>query len=128
MYRVKMDNRGDIMSIGIGAHANKILEDEYAVVYEYGGYNLNESEFRNENHIYDGTISIQKECFMEPEPHEKIKKMLEEGLIVVENCSNCWRVSEGRLHIDVMANQILFYVFRKYQEEGKIPDHISYDV
>ena len=56
------------------------------------------------------------------------EKMLEEGLIKVENCTNCWQVTEGKMHIDVMVCHILFYVFRKYQEEGKIPEHISYNV
>ena len=100
-------------------------------------------------HLYDGMITISRACFVEPEIHEKIKKMpsgrkkviskripisvdygkmLEEGLIKVENCSNCWQVTEGKMHIDVMVCHILFYVFRKYQEEGKIPEHISYNV
>ena len=137
------------MSRGIGAHANLILEDEQNVIYEYGGYNLNDLEYNNENHLYDGMIIISRECFVEPEIHEKIKKMpsgrrkviskripisvdygkmQEEGLIKVENCSNCWQVTEGKLNIDVMVCYILFYVFRKYQEEGKIPEYISYNV
>ena len=106
-------------------------------------------EYKNENHLYDGMITIPRECFVEPVIHEKKKKMpsgrrkviskripisvdygkmLEEGLIKVENCSNCWQVTEGKMHIDVMVCHILFYVFRKYQEEGKIPEHISYNV
>ena len=62
------------MSRGIGAHAKKVLEDDETVIYEYGGYNLNETEYWNENHILDGTITIQKNCFVEPEIHEKLKK------------------------------------------------------
>ena len=141
--------KDSIMSRGIGVHANLVLEDEKNVIYEYGGYNLNDSEYKNEKHIYDGMIIISRECFVEPEIHEKIKKMpsgrekaiskripisvdyekmLEEGLIKVENCSNCWQVTEGKIHIDVMVCHILFYAFRKYQEEGKIPEHISYNV
>lgn len=50
------------MSRGIGAHANKVLEDEYVVIYEYGGYNLNEPEYRNTDRIYDGTIRILRIC------------------------------------------------------------------
>lgn len=42
------------MSRGIGAHANLILEDEKTVIYECGGYNLNDSEYRNEKYICDG--------------------------------------------------------------------------
>lgn len=38
------------MSIGIGAHANLVFEDEQTVIYEYGGYNLDDSKYRNENH------------------------------------------------------------------------------
>ena len=51
------------MSRGIGAHANLVLEDENTVIYEYGGYNLNEPEYRNENHIYDGMITISRDLF-----------------------------------------------------------------
>lgn len=54
--------------------------------------------------------------------------MLEVGLIKVENCSNCWQVTKGELNIDVMVCKILSYIFGKYQEEGKIPEHISYNV
>ena len=59
------------MSRGIGAHAKKVLEDDETVIYEYGGYNLNEPEYWNENHILDGTITIQKNCFVEPEVVER---------------------------------------------------------
>ena len=100
------------MSRGIGAHANLLLQDDKTVIYEYGGYNLSEEKYRNEAHIYDGTITIQRSCFLEAEIHEKIKKMpsgkkklvtkrvpvevdypryTEDGLIIIENCSNCWK-------------------------------------
>ena len=46
------------MSRGIGAHANLVLQDENTVIYEYGGYNLNEEQFRNKEQVYDGTITI----------------------------------------------------------------------
>lgn len=136
------------MSRGIGAHANLVLEDENTVMYEYGGYNLNEPEYRNENHIYDGMITISRDCFAEPEIHEKLKKMpsgrkklitkripvsvdypqmISDGRIIIENCSNCWHCSQES-NIDVMALHILFYLFRQYQEEGKMPEYISYNV
>ncbi len=78
------------MSRGTGAHAKKVLEDDETVIYEYGGYNLNEPEYRNENHILDGTITIRKSCFIEPEIHE-------------------------------------FYIFLRHQEQGDIPEIISYN-
>ena len=84
---------------------------------------------------------------MEPEIHEKLKKMpsgkkklitkripvdvdypkyIEEGLITIENCSNCWKTTDDEKHIDVMALHILFYLFLKYQEQGELPEYISY--
>ena len=47
------------MSMGIGAYANLIALDEKLVIYEYGSYNLNETKYRNANHICDGIITIQ---------------------------------------------------------------------
>lgn len=44
-------------------------------MYEYDGYNLNEPEYRNENHVYNGTITIARAWFAEPDIHEKLKKM-----------------------------------------------------
>ncbi len=137
------------MSRGIGAYANLILQDDNTVIYEYGGYNLNEEKYRNEAHIYDGTITIQRSCFLEPEIHEKIKKMpngkkkpvdkrvtvevdypryIEDGLIVIENCSNCWKTTNDEKYIDIMALHILYYLFLRYQEQGKMPEYISYNV
>lgn len=136
------------MSMGIGAYANKILEDEKTVIYEYGSYNLNNPDFRNAEQKCDGNIIISKHCFTEPEIHKKIKrnrsgrkklivkripvyvdyrKMIDDGVAEIENCSNCWQTTNDEKKIDIMALRILFYLFRKYQEEGKIPEHISYN-
>lgn len=137
------------MSKGIGAHANLVASDENTVIYEYGGYNLNDPRYLNKDHIYDGVITIQRDCFAEPEIHEKLKKMpsgrkklitkripvdvhygemIEDGRIIVENCSNCWRTTEDGFHIDVMVGHLLFYIFLRFQEEGMIPEMISYNV
>ena len=103
------------MSIGIGAQAVRIAEDESTVINEYGGYNLNNPAYRNENNLRDGIITIQKDCFAEPDIHQRIKKMpsgkkklivkripisvdygkmLNNGSIIVENCSNCWHTTK----------------------------------
>ena len=134
------------MSIGFGAHANRILEDEETVVYEFGGFNWNDPKYYNEERILDGLITIQKECFIEPEIDEKLKRMpsgkrrlvkrrrpayveyrklLKEGLIKIDNCSNCWQVTENELAVDIMAYRLLFCIFRDYQKEGKIPEIID---
>ena len=135
------------MSIGIVAYANLVLQDSNTVIYEYGGYNLNEEKYRNKSHVCDGFITIQRNCFLEPEIHEKLKKMpsdkkklitkripvyvnytkyIEDGLIVVDNCSNCWNTTDNEKRIDVMALHILFCLFLRYQEQGTMPEYISY--
>ena len=135
------------MSIGIGAYANLVLQDSNTVIYEYGGYNLNEEKYRTKSHVCDGFITIQRNCFLEPEIHEKLKKMpsgkkklitkripvyvnytkyIEDGLIVVDNCSNCWNTTDNEKRIDVMALHILFCLFLRYQEQGTMPEYISY--
>ena len=48
--------------------------------------------------------------------------MMEDGTVIVENCSCCWHTTEDDLAVDVMACHILFYIFRRYQEEGEIPE------
>ena len=137
------------MSIGIGAHASLILQDEERVLYEYGGYNLNNKAFWNRMHSYDGYITIQRSCFVESEIHRKRKKMpsgkkkvvtkripvnvdyrkmIKDGFIEVENCSNCWETTEDEKHIDVMALCILREIFQEYQKESRIPESISYNV
>lgn len=135
------------MSMGIGGSAVKVLEDEKTVIYEYGGYNLNEPRFRNEQRIRDGSITIPKSCFAEPDIHEKIKKtpsgrkklvvkripvrvdyrkMIEDGLIDVENCGNCWQYSNENDKVDITALRILSKIFEEYQVDGEIPESVSY--
>lgn len=137
------------MSIGIGAYANKIAEDDKTVIYEYGGYNLNDPKYRNKEHLYDGSIMIQRDCFAEPEIHKRIKKMpsgrkkliekripvsveygemLENGKIIVENCSNCWITTANELKVDSMACRLLSKIFCDYQEYGEVPASVSYNV
>lgn len=137
------------MSIGIGARANLINEDENTVIFEYGSYNLNDPEYRNESRICDGRITIRRDCFVEPEVHEKMKKMpsgkkklivkrvpipvhyeemLNDGRIIVDNSSNCWSTFDDNLNVDVMACRLLYYIFQKYQEDGRIPEEINYSV
>lgn len=62
------------MSKGIGTNANLIFQDDTTIIYEYGNYNLNEEDLKDNNHIYDGTITIQRSCFLETKIHSKLKK------------------------------------------------------
>ena len=137
------------LSRGFGAYAKKIIDDSEAVLYEYGSFNLNDANYSNKERISDGIITIQKECFVEPEIHEKIKKLpsvrkklitkrvlvdvdygnfLIKGKIIVENCSNCWHKIMNELQVDAMACHLLYYIFEQYQIDGKIPEKISYYV
>ncbi len=135
------------MSKGIGGSARMIMQDEYAVMYEYTCYNLNEEQYRNPDCIYDGTITIRKSALVEPEIHEKIKKepngskqvilrriprevdygaCFNAGLIVVENSSFCWHVLPGG--VGKIAMHLLFRIFGDYQENGELPERIGYHV
>ena len=63
------------MSRGFGGSARIVLQDENTAVYEYAPFNLNEPEYRNSEHTYDGLITISKDSMVEPEIHEKLKRM-----------------------------------------------------
>ena len=133
------------MSLGKGAVAKLVFQDDTTVIYEYGGFNWNYSEYENLEYVKDGLITIDKTCFIEPEIHQKIKrmpsgrkrlvtkknlvfvdypKMIEDGLIEVENCSHCWK-KIGDKEMDVIALNVISKIFYQYQEEERIPEHIS---
>ena len=63
------------MSIGAGGSARIIMQDADVVIYEYYAYSLNEEKYQNTEHIYDGVITIRKNSLIEPETHERVKKM-----------------------------------------------------
>lgn len=132
------------MSLGIGSFCKLIAEDEKTVIYAYGSYNLNEPRFINEQKIADGVITIEKSALIEPDIHDKIKRLpngkkkriikripkdislsnlFENKLIIIENCSHCWKTDENG--IDVMANTTVWYIFLEYQEKGSLPETLS---
>lgn len=136
----------DKLSRGIGGCGRKILEDDTIVLYEYSSYNLNDDRYRNENNIFDGVITIEKACLVEPEIHEKIKKvngkkkliikrvradvpyetLFSNGKIKIENSNNCWlTTNEG---YDIIAVHLCFRIFSSYQEDGELPEKIGYNV
>lgn len=132
------------MSLGIGAFCKLIAQDESTAIYQYGSYNYNDERFINEEKNADGTITINKSALIEPEIRNKIKRfpngkkkliikripreiplsdLLENKLVIVENCLNCWETHEN--DIDVMASTIIFYIFLEYQEKGQLPESFS---
>lgn len=135
------------MSHGYGGAARIAVQGKNTVIYEYAAYNLNVEELRNSDHIYDGLITISKNAFIEPEIHEKLKRMpsgrkklivkrierdvdytalFSAGMIAVENSRFCWRTLDNG--VGMMAMRIIFKIFRLYQETGHIPERVGYDV
>jgi len=135
------------MSKGIGGAARLVAQDADTLVYEYYAYNLNEEEYRNPEHIYDGIITIDKHSLVEPEIHEKLKKrpsgrkllvtkripqdvdysaLIEAGRISVENSKFCWRALDNG--IGLIAMHIIFKIFNLYQSEGAVPESVGYHV
>ena len=116
------------------------------MVYEYAPFNLNEPEYRNSEHIYDGLITISKDSLVEPEIHEKLKQMpsgrkklivkrirrdvdysalLDAGKITIENSSYYWHMVGTEKDIGMMAMRIIFRIYDHYQDEGTLPETVS---
>ena len=132
------------MSLGFGGMARLAMQDENILIYEYAAYNLNEEECRNPDRIYDGIITICRDALVEPEIHEKLKKMpsgrkkniikrirvdvdydslFKNGKIIVENSKYCWKVLDHGQGIAAM--KLLYIIFNRYQIEGEIPETVS---
>lgn len=133
------------MSLGVGGYADLAATDDKLIIYEYGAFNWDIPECINEENIKDGIITIERDCFLEPEIHSKIKKMpskrkrlitkkvtidvdyettIDKEKIKIENCSTAWQYTEKK-HIDIMALQLLRKLLYQYQIDGKIPENIS---
>lgn len=138
--------RGE-MSAGFGAFAHFSDQDNNTVVFNYGGYNLNEEKFINEKRLCDGLITIAKSCFAGLEKQGEVRnmpsdggemivkntlkdidftQMLKDGRITIKNCSNCWMCTNDKT--DIMALSILYKIFNAYQVDGKVTDYVSYNV
>ena len=134
------------MSIGYGGSARIVMKDEKTVMYEYAPYNLNDKDYKNGNRIYDGLIIISKDALVEPEIHEKLKRMpsgrkkhivrrvrsnvdysalLAAGKIIVENSRYCWNFTGANEDIGMIAMRIILHIFDQYQDEGILPETVS---
>lgn len=127
------------MSLGYNGVARKYSEDDKHVIYEYSVENWNEP-YRHRGHLFDGLIVIDKSTLVEPEIHEKLKRMpsgrkrmitkkiivlvdvwslIETGQITVYNSSRTWRYI-GK--IDYYANALCHKIYQNYQENGVLPE------
>lgn len=132
------------MSIGFGGYADLVDADNSKVTYKYCCYNANSEDYKIFMTIEDGELVMSRNAFIEPELHERIKKMpsgkkrlvhkrviqvvpieeyVDTGVIQITNASGTWRTTE--LGIDFMAFKILYKLFNEYQTAGELPAHIS---
>ena len=135
---------GWCMSRGIGANCRILIEDEKTVIYEYACYNVNQDNWREAMEVWDGLISIEKDAFVEPDIHTKLKRMpsgrkkliaksikkdvdsatlFAKEKVEIKNSSMTWsRIGD----YDIMALKLLWKIFDIYQEEGIIPKNCSW--
>lgn len=121
------------MSMGYGGFAYRVAEDADTVLYEYGSYNLDYPEYRNPGHIHDGSFTISKTCFIEPEIHKKMKKIpsgrkrlitkriprkisvseaVNKEKIRIENCSYAWYMFPSG--VDMTAVRLISIILLQY--------------
>ncbi len=111
------------MSIGIGGFANKIIENDTSVTYKYGSYNLNISGYDNIARVSDGKKElIEKKTILSI----GYSNMIENNLIIVENCTNCWK-TYGYKQTDICALNLINKILHNYQINEQYPETISFD-
>lgn len=127
------------MTLGYRGYARKYSEDDTHIIYEYSIENWNRP-YRHEDQLFDGLIVMDKSTFVEPEIHEKLKKMpsgrkrlitkkilvrvdvwklIKEGKIEIQNSSRAWK---KYYEIDYYAVMLCDIIYTKYQETGLAPE------
>lgn len=135
------------MSRGMGGVAKMILQDSETVIYEYYAYDLNDEEYCNPQALFDGLITIDKRSFVEPEPHEKLKKqpngkkklitksiirpidyttLIKTQKIQVKNSKFCWAFLENG--IGFASFHLINKIYTHYQEHHAIPERIEFKI
>lgn len=131
------------MSIGFQARANLVCSDESGFLYTYACCNLNQRErWQAAWETEDGEIMIYRGALIEPEIHEKVRRLpsgrkktvikripywapveelITEGKITVKNASGTW---ETECSVDMMAIHLIQNVFQDYQVQGTMPGHV----
>ena len=129
------------MSIGQEGVASLYIQDEKSVIYKYYVYNYDIPELNNKDRIEDGFITIEKDAFVEPEIHEKIKRLpngkkklitkkiikyvdifplITNKKIIVETSKYDWKIND--LNIGEGTRLVLCEIFEDYQKQGQIPE------
>ncbi len=124
-----------------GGCANLLKQTSTDLIYEYCAYKKDDGETE-----CDGRIIIDKDSLEPAEsrvttrrhlrrPNEIVQnnvpvvipyiKLFSEKKILIENCSNCWKEKGGN---DFIAVKLVFEIFNGYQETGKVPKEVHYEV
>ncbi len=132
------------MSLGYGGVAHLRIADDDLVIYSYSGYNWCDPDWEIHKKREDGEIYIERNSFVEPEIHEKLKRMpsgrkklivkrvpndvpyedyIKSGIVKIKNASNTWRTYIG---VDIIALSIIRHIYYDYQKTDEIPTVISF--
>ena len=135
------------MSKGHCGHAHLVANDETLLLYSYCAYDLNRADWQEMKKKEDGEIAIDRDSLIEPEVHEKAKRLpsgkrttvikrierealygdlLKAKKIRIQNASGAWVFSESG--IDEVALKIVHIIFSEYQKTGNIPDYPTWYV
>ena len=135
------------MSKGHCGHAHLVANDETLLLYSYCAYDLNRADWQEMKKKEDGEIAIDRDSLIEPEVHEKVKRLpsgkrttvikrierevpygdlLKAKKIRIQNASGAWVFSESG--IDEVALKIVHIIFSEYQKTGNIPDYPTWYV
>lgn len=134
------------MSLGYSARARKVIEDKKIILYEYNCYNIGKFDWQDALETFDGSILIEKDAFPNlvadgeikeisndrkntidiQKTEEKIdfQKLFHNEKIKIKNCSHTWKAYDG---YDFMALKLLWKIFNEYQNNGIIPEYVSWD-
>ena len=103
------------MSKGHCCYAHLIASDDTLLLYSYCAYDINRADWQEMKKKEDGEIAIDRDSLMEPEVHEKVKrlpsgkrttvvkrierevpyeKLLQAKKIKIQNASGAWDFSE----------------------------------
>ena len=96
------------MSRGIGGYMNLIAADDTMLIYSYCCYNVNNGDWREMQKKEEGEIFIDRAALVEPEIHQKIKRMPSgRKKLIVKRIpkdyffQTCWKLDKSLLKIPV---------------------------
>ncbi len=118
------------MSLGYCGRIELFCEDESAVIYRYCGENWNDhSPTRGDIHVLDGEIIIKKRCLLQ-DSEDVLRRSIESGDIeIVKPCTseNSQGIYLGTRRM-YFALRLLLKVFKRYHEDGMLPQSCSFIV